>query len=237
MRITHLAVLKRHSLIAAAAALSLAACGGDSDSSIRVSGVVAKGAPLVGATTNVTCKSGSGTATTASDGSYSVTVNNGTGPCLLTVVVAGVTLHSVTTGTGTELIANVSPLTEMLVSYLSKVPVSGGATFPTVEAWFANSATQSLLSSTAATNARITGDFLPVVRSLTNNAVTLADATFLGGTVTATPTNPVDAALDTLARTGVVTSNGAVTAATQTTLTNNASNDTPVPPTTTGSGG
>jgi len=117
-------------------ALSLAACGGGGDSASTsggtatqtpavqtVSGVVATGLPLSGAAVNMTCASGSGAATTATDGSYSVTIKGGSLPCVLTATSSDskVILHSVVPGAGSSssnATAHITPLTELLVAQL-----------------------------------------------------------------------------------------------------------------------
>lgn len=118
-------------------ALSLAACGGGGDSASTsggtatqtpaaqtVSGVVATGLPLSGAAVNMTCASGSGAATTATDGSYSVTIRGASLPCVLTATSSNskVILHSVVPGAGassSNATAHITPLTELLVAQLS----------------------------------------------------------------------------------------------------------------------
>lgn len=117
-------------------ALSLAACGGGGDSASTaggtstqtpaaqtVSGVVATGLPLSGAAVNMTCASGSGAATTATNGSYSVTIKGGSLPCVLTATSSDskVILHSVVPGAGSSssnATAHITPLTELLVAQL-----------------------------------------------------------------------------------------------------------------------
>ncbi|MCO5398229.1 hypothetical protein [Ralstonia soli] len=115
-----------------AAALVLSACGGGGDSapqqnspqSQTISGVAATGAALSGATINVTCSAGSGTATTGADGSYSVPVSSATLPCVLTATSADskTVLHSLIAGSGSissGATANVTPLTELLLAQLA----------------------------------------------------------------------------------------------------------------------
>lgn len=115
-----------------AASLSLAACGGDDDSSpapqqppatpsISIGGTAVKGVALSGAAVTVKCATGSGTATATATGTYTVTVN-GTLPCVLKAVgTDGTTYHSVVAGTGNSgtYTANISPLTEMVVAHIA----------------------------------------------------------------------------------------------------------------------
>ena len=105
---------------------SIAACGGGSGSSttggggstsLTIQGTTATGAALSGATVSAKCASGSATAsaTSLSDGSYSITITNGALPCVLQASDGSTTLHSVATTTT----AQITPLTELLVAQLS----------------------------------------------------------------------------------------------------------------------
>lgn len=125
--------------LAMAAAGLLAACGGspsdspapsgnggnDGSTGITLTGVVAKGAALVGASVSAKCASGTVTAaTTGADGGYTITIANGALPCLLeatgTGADAALVLHSVAAGTGSgTATSNITPLTELLVAQLT----------------------------------------------------------------------------------------------------------------------
>lgn len=123
--------MKLTAIAISAAALVLTACGGGGDSapppnspqSQTISGVAATGAALSGATVNVTCSSGSGTATTGTDGSYSAPVSGASLPCVLTATSSDgkTVLHSLIAGSGSvsSATANVTPLTELLLAQLS----------------------------------------------------------------------------------------------------------------------
>jgi hypothetical protein len=121
-------------VIAMATAGLLVACGGSPSSSstpstggtstLTLSGVVAKGAALAGASVTATCAAGTVTpATSAGDGSYTLTVTSGTLPCVLeatgTGADAGLVLHSVALGTGSTATSNITPVTELLVAQLT----------------------------------------------------------------------------------------------------------------------
>ena len=89
-----------------------------------VKGTAATGAPMPNATINATCGSVSGTATTATDGTYTVKIAGGSLPCVLTATSSDGTtvLHSVVAGTGTSsgaAVAQITPLTELLVAQLA----------------------------------------------------------------------------------------------------------------------
>ena len=87
--------------------------------SITVSGTAAQGAALVGATVNVKCAVGIGTATTGGDGKYTVMITGASLPCVLKVAgTDGTTFHSLIAGSGTTgtFAANLSPFTELIVA-------------------------------------------------------------------------------------------------------------------------
>lgn len=124
-------------LATSAVALLIAGCGGGSDSpaptqteepkapTLQVSGTAATGLALAGSAVEVKCSAGTGSATTDGNGVFTLTIADGALPCIIKVTgeVDGntVTLHSVTEaadGHGTA-IANVTPLTEMIVAQLT----------------------------------------------------------------------------------------------------------------------
>jgi hypothetical protein len=134
----------------AAVALLVAGCGGgDGDvaapaapvASLQVSGTAATGRALAGAAVQVKCATGDGTATTGSSGVYDVTIADGVLPCIIQVTGsvdnAQVTMHSVTEAGSTDAasgrtsaVANVTPLTELVVAQLaSAVPSAVFASF------------------------------------------------------------------------------------------------------------
>ena len=114
--------------LAVAAAALVAACGGGggdgaaaAQSDVQLSGVAATGLALASAPVEVKCASGTGTATTDAAGTYTVTVANGALPCIVKVTGTAadgttVTLHSLAQGTGSTAVANVTPLTEMILA-------------------------------------------------------------------------------------------------------------------------
>lgn len=117
---------------------ALSACGGGGDSAPTsdgtsaqkpatqtVSGVVATGLPLSGAAVNLACASGSGAATSAADGSYSIPVNGVSLPCVLTATSSDskTVLHSVLPGAGSSssnATVQITPLTELLVAQVAR---------------------------------------------------------------------------------------------------------------------
>ncbi|OYU12418.1 MAG: hypothetical protein CFE38_08100 [Comamonadaceae bacterium PBBC1] len=115
------AINKKLGLLAiCAGALTLVACGGDSATvPLTVRGVVATGLAIEGGSVVVDCVSGTGTAPTLANGSYSVTIQNGQGPCLVTVTKGAVVLRSMSlqTTSGTA-VANVTPFSNAIVNAL-----------------------------------------------------------------------------------------------------------------------
>ena len=217
------------SLVLVGSAL-LAACGGGGsgsvlggDAALTLKGTAAVGAPLVGPVT-ATCKSGTGTATSNPDGSYTVVVTNGVGPCLLAITAGGVTLYSITSGSAATQTANITPMTNLLVNYLLSVP---GMTAADPTAWFALASTRALLADPAALTARVLNDFIPAIKTLVPG-LSLASADFLSTAFTANPgSSASDADLELLNTAGAVTATGAPAPATTSALSTAASNDTP----------
>ena len=117
----------RLATLALLAAAALAGCGGGgtaattptplvTPSALTLTGTAATGRAWGGATLTAKCASGTGTATTNADGSYTVSVSGGALPCIVKVTGAdGKVLHSVAEGSGSTAIVNISPLTELIV--------------------------------------------------------------------------------------------------------------------------
>ncbi|CAG4906512.1 hypothetical protein R70241_03427 [Paraburkholderia saeva] len=113
---------------------ALAACGGGGSNSgrnnagnttptVTTSGTAAIGAPIVSGSVSLKCASGAtASATTAADGTYSVTLKSADYPCVAEVaggqangVALASALHSVAAAPGTT---NVTPLTDLIVGVL-----------------------------------------------------------------------------------------------------------------------
>lgn len=121
------------------AAFAVASCGGGGSGSdnnaggggtstpaaLQISGTAATGLALANSSVAVQCSTGNGTATTLTDGTYSLSITGGALPCVIQVTGeadgATVTLHSVTEADAgsTSVVANVTPLTEMIVAQLT----------------------------------------------------------------------------------------------------------------------
>ena len=195
------------SLVLGGSAL-LAACGGGGGgggSALTLNGTAATGKALVGAV-SATCKAGSGSGTSNLDGSFTVLVNNGVGPCLLSIKAGDSTLYSVTSGSGATQTGNITPMTNMLVRYLRNVPGMEDNTSP--ESWFALATTRALLADTPALTVRITRDFIPELKKLLPT-LSLNNAGFLSTAFTANPlTSTDDADLEKLLKALIVSATG-----------------------------
>lgn len=110
---------------------SLGACGGGGSSAppppapapqvLAISGTAAVGLALANATVQIKCVDGStqvtSQTTTQADGSYSASLSGASLPCALRVTASdGSRLHSLAVGTGQRAVANITPLTELLVA-------------------------------------------------------------------------------------------------------------------------
>ena len=78
------------------------------------------GAAIVGGTVDAKCATGNGSASTAADGSYTLTIDGGALPCSMRVTSAdgGTVLHSAATGSGNNARANLTPATELAMAQL-----------------------------------------------------------------------------------------------------------------------
>jgi hypothetical protein len=203
---------KRHEFKYASLALAavLAACGGggsDTPSSdpgtgvtppvvtpaaLTLSGVAATGAAIGGKTVEAKCATGTGSATSNADGSYTISVTSGALPCMLKVTPAsGPALYSLATGSGSTATANISPVTQLVIANLT-------GTDP--DAYF----TGFDATAAAAVTTTKVGDAVAAVKStLLAAGVDLGTIDVLAGTLTpATSTttgNAYDQALDALA--------------------------------------
>ena len=140
--------------------------------SITLAGVVAKGAALANASVAATCATGTGTATTGANGSYSLSITGGALPCVLKATSSDnlTRLHSVApAGSSTSVTANVTPLTELVVAQLTgKEPAAYVAsvvigTLGSVATASAVAAAQTSLASTLAAggvSSSTAGDFI-----------------------------------------------------------------------------
>lgn len=136
----------------------LSACGGGGGSASNttpaattttLSGVAAVGAPIVGGTVTAKCAAGTATtATTAADGSFSVTLTGATQPCMLELSGGTINgnnhtnkLHSATLADGR---VNITTLTELVLAHALKATNTA-----TVSAAYAGTLDPSKLNSTS----------------------------------------------------------------------------------------
>jgi hypothetical protein len=118
-------------LIASAAVFALTACGGGGDAAgsaaapagagntvatLKLNGTAATGAAIPNAPVQAKCASGSGSATSAADGSFTIEIAGGALPCVLEVRPAsGAALHASLDGSGAgSATVNITPLTELV---------------------------------------------------------------------------------------------------------------------------
>ena len=185
-----------------AATTLLAACGGGSSAppppppppaaTLSLTGTAATGAAIAGATVTAKCNGGTGTATTAANGTYSIALTAGALPCVLKVATTAGDLYSVATGTGTTATANITPFTQLIVANLTgKDPAAYFTDFGAADI-------------TALTSAVVTTAQVAVVTVLKNNGIdtsTLPTSLVAGSLVAAsgsTAGNAYDVALDAL---------------------------------------
>ena len=113
--------------LALTSTLTLSACGGSDGgspppvtppgSTLTLSGVVSVGPAVASAPVQITCATGTASATTAADGTYTAGVASGALPCVLRATTGnGGLLHSVAAGNGTTAKANITPLTELVTA-------------------------------------------------------------------------------------------------------------------------
>lgn len=196
--------LKFKSTLTVLALAMLAACGDGSDSALNVTGTAATGLAIDGGAVSVQCKSGTGTATTSSTGTYTVGISNGQGPCLITVVTKDglTTLRSIAEfSTSSQAVANVTPITNAIVNAIAAAKgttVAGliGTQAPTAaEISTAANAVVAVLN-TALAAAGWTGGTLTAAQLLSDPAFTAATAT------SPTAGSVLDRAMDLLIPTG-----------------------------------
>jgi hypothetical protein len=198
------------SVCMAAAGLALAGCGGSDSTpapapapappppSVTIAGTAVQGAALGGAAVSVKCGTGTGATTTAASGAYTVTITGGALPCVVKAVGTGATYHSLVAGTGSTgtFTANVSPLTEMVVSHVGATDpatffsaFSSTSTVPATSVTAANSYVEtamagltSLAGVNSLTDTLVVGNALDqkidsVVAGITAAGLTVADVT------------------------------------------------------------
>jgi pimeloyl-ACP methyl ester carboxylesterase len=97
----------------------LAACGGTGDGGggVSLDGLAATGAAMSSAAVSVKCNFGAGTATTGTDGSFSILIPPpATAPCLIQVTKGSTTIYGMANEAGR---VNVTPITDLMVAKAS----------------------------------------------------------------------------------------------------------------------
>ena len=168
-----------------AAALGLAGCGGSSSpatsvatpSALNLSGTAATGMALAGAKVDIKCSGGATSVTAGADGTYSASVTGAALPCMLRAtssdgtIVYHAALNSGTASASTA-VANITPLTEIILALAVGDPTQVDATFtgnaalPAAVATNLSTAQTTLSTTLAAANINISG-FDPVSTPLT----------------------------------------------------------------------
>jgi hypothetical protein len=200
MKLLNTASLRSLQLGSVALATSaLMACGGGGGLATgTVSGTAAVGAALANASIQLTCKNGSGTTTANANGAYTASFKFD-GPCSITATNGSITINSFASGSGTF---NVTPLTQLLLSYLA------GELGTSVDGLIAGIATNATYQN-AVTNSTLIANAENGVAKLLQSmyGVTLSTNAFL--TTSFTPGQPgADADLDALLAAGAIGSNG-----------------------------
>lgn len=190
---------------------SLAACGGSSSSdttsaptptALKLSGTATNGTAISAKTVDAKCAVGTGSGATATDGTYSVSIDGGALPCLARVTQAdGSTLQTVASGSGSTATANITPVTQLVVASLA------GADPATYYTGF-NSTVAATVTSTTVAAAQTA-----VVATLKSGGV---DLSAVGDVVSATMTPAYTTGLTNLAST--LTSSGTTLATLTTTV-------------------
>jgi hypothetical protein len=197
-------------VVAIGAGVLLASCGGGGgggssspDPSLQVGGTAAIGTALANASVQVKCATGSGTATTSGTGTYTVSIPQGSLPCVVQVTGSGdtasIVLHSAVQAGSTDSAtavttakANVTPLTELVIAQFA-------ATLPAN--YFANFDSS---SAATVTQDKLTAAATAIVAALKSAGVDLGTIDPLRGDLVAasggTAGNAYDQALDALAQ-------------------------------------
>jgi hypothetical protein len=201
-------------LLAAGVVSALAACGGSNVPNtgypLSIGGTAATGTAIANGAVSVSCKIGSGTATTGAVGSYVVTVPvPAEGPCIVSVTTAsGAVLRSIAAGNGS--LANVTPLTEMLVSYMAVQSGAGASASPAALAANTNIAT--IINNPTVLAASVTQVIAVIKAAAGSDVVVPTDfltATLIPKTSTTTG-NAQDQILDLLKTRNVIITSGGV---------------------------
>jgi len=212
-------------LLAAGMVSTLVACGGDGGSdpvtpppvpkkTLTIVGTAATGLAIANGAVTATCRVGSGTATSGANGDYTVTTvattADAVGPCVLTAATSGgAILRSFAPGDGAR--ANITPLTELLVSYVATQTGAGATSNPAT--LVANTNLQNVISNNTVLTASA-NKLIDVLKATAGSDLVIPSNFLNTPLVAATATNPnagdaLDKVLDILKARAVITPSGA----------------------------
>jgi hypothetical protein len=186
-------------MLLACSLLALSACGGGGGegptSPVSFQGTTALGVPFANATVAFTCRAGTASTTSDTNGNYRLTALVQT-PCVVTATNGASTLHSLAPGGG---VINVTPLTELLTLYVAgQLNTSESALFSNFSG---NAHAHALLSNSA----QVSQAQSAVVTLVSNTYhINISTTNFLGSAFVAGSGAGADADLDVLAKTGAI---------------------------------
>ena len=171
--------------------LVLSACGGGGGSSgaapapvstdLVLTGTAATGAAISGGAVEAKCATGSGSTTSATDGSYTITISGGVLPCVVRVTAGATVLHSLATGTGHSARANLTPVSELTVARFAAVsPPTYYAAFDATAAAALTDAGAQAAASAAIDTLKPSGIDFSGGANVLNGALVAANGTALG---------------------------------------------------------
>lgn len=189
-------------LTLSALALLMTACGSDDSTSnnavtpaATLTGTVAVGAAVGGASINAKCVTGSYTTTSKPNGSYGMVIPSGNFPCAVKATgssLGSTALHSMASAPGT---ANITPLTDLALAL--QVNTTAGQDLAT---WFANPSSLATISSNLSSAADSLRAALVAAGYTVPVAWTAGSSTPFNGSFTPDPLNdPFDRLLEALA--------------------------------------
>ncbi|MEA3120035.1 MAG: hypothetical protein QOI13_3305 [Paraburkholderia sp.] len=185
-------------MVLACSLLALSACGeggGGPASPVSFQGTTALGAPFANATVTFTCRAGTASTTSDTNGNFSLTALVQT-PCVVAATNGALTLHSLAPGPG---VINVTPLTELLTLYVvGQLNTSESALLSNFSG---NTHAQALLSNSAQVS-----QAQSAVATLisTTYHIKISTTNFLGTPFVAGSGAGADADLDVLGKTGAI---------------------------------
>ena len=176
-------------ILAGTIALALSACGGGGGGAapaatpldLVLTGTAATGGAISGGAVDAKCATGTGTATTAPNGSFTITISAGVLPCALRVTAGATVLHSVATGTGQSARANLTPVSELTVARLAAaLPATYYAAFDAAAAAALTDAVAQAAASAVIETLKPGGVDFSATANVLNGALVAANGTVVG---------------------------------------------------------